>query len=140
MVVKTNSASSRMAQGRGKRAYALRNIEAIIDAATRLLAVDPDASVNEIAKAAGVGRVTLYGHFESRTALVREVVERAIHNTNDALSAVELDGDPRAALGWLLEATWHLTHRDPAHEHTYVPLNQQIKPHSRKKGYKPRWR
>ena len=36
--------------------------------------------------------------------------------------------------------TWHLTHRDPAHEHTYVPLNQQIKPHSRKKGYKPRWR
>ena len=34
--------------------------------------------------------------------------------------------------------TWHLTHRDPQSSYTYVPLNQQIKPHSRKKGYKPR--
>ena len=108
MTIQPTSASTR---DRGKRADARRNIEAIVDAATRLLAVDPEASVNEIAKAAGVGRVTLYGHFESRTALVREVVERAIHNTNDALSAVELDGDPRAALGRLLEATWHLTRR-----------------------------
>ena len=33
---------------------------------------------------------------------------------------------------------WHLTHRDPQSSYTYVPLNQQIKPHSRKKGYKPR--
>ena len=34
--------------------------------------------------------------------------------------------------------TWHLTHRDPQSSYTYVPFNQQIKPHSRKKGYKPR--
>ena len=33
---------------------------------------------------------------------------------------------------------WHLTHRDPQSSYTYVPFNQQIKPHSRKKGYKPR--
>ena len=33
--------------------------------------------------------------------------------------------------------TWHLTHRDPQSSYTYVPFNQQIKPHSRKKGYKP---
>lgn len=111
MTIEPNPSTSASTRDRGKRADARRNIEAIVDAATRLLAVDPEASVNEIAKAAGVGRVTLYGHFESRTALVREVVERAIHNTNDALSAVELDGDPRAALGRLLEATWHLTHR-----------------------------
>ena len=36
--------------------------------------------------------------------------------------------------------TWHLTSHDPANAHTYVPLNQQLKPHSRKKGYKPRRR
>ena len=34
--------------------------------------------------------------------------------------------------------TWHLTHHDPQSSYTYVPFNQQIKPHSRKKGYKPR--
>lgn len=99
------------ATDRAKRADALRNIEAIVAAATRLLAVDPDVSVNEIAKAAGVGRVTLYGHFESRAALINEVVERAIAQTDDALGRVDLDGDPREVLGRVLEATWHLTHR-----------------------------
>lgn len=95
----------------GKRADARRNIEAIVEAATRLLAVDPDASVSEIAKAAGVGRVTLYGHFATRTVLVREVVDRAIAQTDTALAGAEFDGDPREALGRLLEMTWHLTHR-----------------------------
>jgi len=102
---------ARGTRGRAKRADAVRNIEAIVEAAIRLLAVDPDTSVNDIARAAGVGRVTLYGHFDSRTALVREVVERAIHSSNEALDAVDLDGDPREALGRLLEATWHVTHR-----------------------------
>lgn len=44
------SAASEGGSARPKRADALRNIEAIIGAATRLLAVNPDASVNEIAK------------------------------------------------------------------------------------------
>lgn len=96
---------------RTKRADAIRNIEAIIAAATRLLAVDPDVSINEIAKAADVGRVTLYGHFDSRATLIREVADRAIAQTNQALAQLDLDGDPRNAFGRLLEATWHLTHR-----------------------------
>lgn len=32
---------------------------------------------------------------------------------------------------------WHLTHRAQS-SYRHVPLNQQLKPHSRKKGYKPR--
>ena len=36
--------------------------------------------------------------------------------------------------------TWHLTHRDPQSSYMHVSLNQQLKPHSRKKGYKPRRR
>jgi len=95
----------------GKRADARRNIEAIVEAATRLLAVNPDASVSEIAKVAGVGRVTLYGHFATRAVLVREVADRAIAQTEKALAGVDFDGDPREALGRLLEMTWHLTHR-----------------------------
>ena len=100
-----------MAEAGTRRADALRNIEAIVEAATRLLAVDPDASVNEIARAADVGRVTLYGHFDSRAALIREVADRAIAQTDAALAHVDLGGEPAEALGRLLEATWHLTHR-----------------------------
>ncbi len=94
-----------------KRADARKNIAAILDAATECLARDPDASVNDIAAAAGVGRVTLYGHFESRAALVAEVVERAMREGDAALEAVELTGDPRSALGRLLDASWQVTHR-----------------------------
>lgn len=94
-----------------KRADARRNIEAIVDAATALLAVNPDASVQDIAKAAGVGRVTLYGHFDSRTALITEVATRAIAQTEASLSGVDFSGDPTEAMARLLEATWHLTHR-----------------------------
>ena len=68
-------------------------------------------SVNSIARAAGVGRVTLYGHFESRSALIAEVAARAVRQTDAALEGVDLDGDPRAALVRLPTATWELTHR-----------------------------
>ena len=94
-----------------RRADALRNVEAILDAATACLARDPRASISVIAQAAGVGRVTLYGHFESRSALVAAVAARAVRQTDEALEAVDIDGDPRAALERLLEATWELTHR-----------------------------
>src|SRR3990170_4596695 len=93
-----------------KRADARKNIEAIIEAATACLARDPDVSVGEIAKVAGVGRVTLYGHFDSRASLVAEVVQRAMRETDEALNAVDLRGDPREALTRLIEATWRLTH------------------------------
>jgi TetR/AcrR family transcriptional repressor of mexCD-oprJ operon len=94
-----------------KRADARKNIAAILDAATECLAVNPAASIGDIAAAAGVGRVTLYGHFDSRAALIAQVMERAMQHTDSELSALDLDGDVPDALGRLLEATWHLTHR-----------------------------
>ncbi|MFE5311306.1 TetR/AcrR family transcriptional regulator [Isoptericola sp. NPDC056605] len=107
----TTETTANGGRDRAKRADAVRNVEAILAAATRVLATDPDASINEIAKAAGVGRVTLYGHFDSRATLVREVVDRAIAQTDEAMGRMDLGGDPRDALGRMLEATWHLTHR-----------------------------
>ncbi|WP_240617062.1 TetR/AcrR family transcriptional regulator [Nocardioides speluncae] len=95
----------------GKRADARKNIAAIVEAAISCLARDPDVSINEIAKAAGVGRVTLYGHFESRAALVGVVVEHAMQQTDEALDALDLEGDPRAALARLIDTSWQLTHR-----------------------------
>jgi AcrR family transcriptional regulator len=97
--------------GRQQRADARRNVEAILDAATTCLARDPDASIGEIAKVAGVGRVTLYGHFDSRATLVTAVVDRAIAEGDAALEAVDLDGDPAEALVRLVQATWGVTYR-----------------------------
>ncbi|MFJ8914125.1 TetR/AcrR family transcriptional regulator [Amycolatopsis sp. NPDC102389] len=94
-----------------KRADARRNVEAILDAATASLAVDPGVSIDKIAKAAGVGRVTLYGHFASRAVLVAEVAARAIARTDEALDGLDLDGEPREAMARLVEATWELTRR-----------------------------
>jgi TetR/AcrR family transcriptional regulator, mexCD-oprJ operon repressor len=93
------------------RADARRNIAAILEAATTCLARDPDASINDIAAAAGVGRMTLYGHFDSRAVLVATVAERAIASSEAELGSVDLTGDPAAVLTRLLIASWRLTHR-----------------------------
>ncbi len=97
--------------GRQQRADARRNAEAILDAATRCLARDPDASVGDIARAAGVGRVTLYGHFANRAELVAAVVDRAIAEADAALEAVDLEVDAIDAMVRLAEATWAITYR-----------------------------
>ena len=107
----TSDTGTDLATDAPKRADARRNIAAILDAATSCLAAEPDCSVGDIAAAAGVGRVTLYGHFESRAALVDAVVTRAIADTDAALDAIDLDGDPRQALARLIRATWQLTDR-----------------------------
>ncbi len=94
-----------------KRADAQRNIAAILDAGMDCLTRKPDASVGEIAQAAGVGRVTLYGHFASRAALVDAVMAQAIEDSSATLEAVDLDGDPRKALIRLIESSWQIVYR-----------------------------
>src|SRR4051794_31235235 len=83
---------------RGPRADARRNIAAIMDAALACIVRDPDVGVGEIAKTAGVGRVTLYGHFGSRAELVDAVFARTVEEADQALSAIDPDTDPRLAL------------------------------------------
>lgn len=91
-----------------KRADALRSIEAIVQAATDCLGQNPEASLSEIARTAGVGRVTLYAHFTSRAEVVDAAVSRAIDRGNEALDTVDLTGDPQLALARYIEAGWHL--------------------------------
>lgn len=94
-----------------RRADARRNIAAILDSAQACLAGDPDASVGEIAKAAGVGRVTLYGHFGSRAALVDATFARVLAEADQTLEAVDLAGDPRDALARLIGSSWQIVDR-----------------------------
>ncbi|MEU9671024.1 TetR/AcrR family transcriptional regulator [Streptomyces bobili] len=91
-----------------KRADALRSIEAIEQAAVECLGRNPEASMSEIARAAGVGRVTLYAHFTSRAEVVDAAMSRAIDRGNEALDAVDLTGDPLNALARYVRAGWHL--------------------------------
>ena len=60
------------------RADARANRDRILDVARDALAADPGASLNSIAKAAGVGAGTLYRHFPTREALVLGVYRKEI--------------------------------------------------------------
>ena len=67
-----------MVEDGNRRADARENRDRILDVARDALATDPAASLNSIAKAAGVGAGTLYRHFPSRESLVMEVYRKEI--------------------------------------------------------------
>ena len=96
----------RRASAHPRRADAERSIAAILAAATVCFGRNPHASMTEIAAEAGVGRVTLYGHFSSREELLgrlmstaSELVAQAGTESGDAR-----EGLRRATLAWLIEA------------------------------------
>lgn len=97
-----------MTNTRSTRSDALRNRDAILDAAVECLSDDPGASMADIAKAAGVVRVTVYGHFPSREQLLEAVLVRTIDRSEAELAELDLDGDPVAALDRLVRRSWRI--------------------------------
>jgi AcrR family transcriptional regulator len=93
------------------RADAKRNVAAILAAATDCLAENPDMSVADIAAAAGVGRMTLYGHFKTRADLLDAVLTRVVAEAHETLGAVDVAGDPRDAVARLVAASWRIVDR-----------------------------
>lgn len=91
-----------------RRADAKRNVAAILAAATECLAADPETSVADIAAAAGVGRMTLYGHFKTRADLLDAVVTRVAAEAHGTLDSVDVSGDPGDALARLITASWQV--------------------------------
>ena len=102
---------ARGAVPRAQRADARRNVAAILDAATDGLARDPEMSVADIAAAAGVGRITLYGHFKTRADLVDAVLVRTVERAHAILDATDTSGDPGDALARLVASSWQIVHQ-----------------------------
>jgi TetR/AcrR family transcriptional repressor of mexCD-oprJ operon len=73
-----------------------RTSQAILEAAARVLADAPDASLDDVAHAADIGRATLYRHFPSRHALLAALRDEAVDEVSRRLADAALDRVPVA--------------------------------------------
>ena len=100
----TASGTTELSPSRRPRADAIRNRERVLDAARRMLAEHgPDAPLEEVARAAGVGIGTLYRHFPTRDALLDAVFRGSVDELCDRGDALLDDpSDPAGTLRrWL---------------------------------------
>jgi AcrR family transcriptional regulator len=99
----SNLPSPAVAASRARRADAQRNVERLIAAAREAFSTDgPNASLDEIARSAGVGPGTLYRHFPTRLALFeagyRVSVERLCA---DGERLADTEPPAQALIDWL---------------------------------------
>jgi len=111
-----------VADGRGRRVDARRNLTTIVEAAAELLARQPRASMQEVAAAAGVHRATVHRHFAVRDDLLVAVRDHVWERCLEAMRAAEQDlaSDPAAALERLIRGQLEL--QDHYRIYRYVPV------------------
>ena len=84
----------------------------ILDVAREVLGQRPDAGMGDIAAAAGVVRRTVYGHFPTRTDLVRSLTQQAVNEITGVLTEVHaFDGDAERVWVDFVVRLWPLAHR-----------------------------
>lgn len=99
-----------MTTGHSSRADA--NRRRILDVALTELLRDPDASMDQIARAAGVVRRTVYGHFPNREALIGTLVDGAVEAVAAAHAAGrECAEDLAQAVAGSVLAVWEVADR-----------------------------
>jgi AcrR family transcriptional regulator len=72
---------------RSLRADAQRSVRTIAEAAERVLADNPAATIEQIAEAAGVARTTVHRRFASREALIKSMTRAAWEQIAEAVAA-----------------------------------------------------
>jgi AcrR family transcriptional regulator len=91
--------------GRRPRTDAVRNRERLIEAATHVFGAGaPQASLEAVAREAGVGIGTLYRHFPTREALFEAVYRREVDHLADLAERLARDAAPVEALRQWLHA------------------------------------
>jgi AcrR family transcriptional regulator len=84
---------------RKPRADSLRNRERLLEAATQIFSAGgPQASLEAVARQAGVGIGTLYRHFPTREALFEAVYRHEVDLLGDLAEQLARDADPVEAL------------------------------------------
>src|ERR1700749_4759380 len=88
---------------RKPRADAVRNRERVLEAAKAVFSAGgPDASLEAVARRAGVGIGTLYRNFPTREALFEAVYRREVQQLSDLADQLKNEADPLEALRrWL---------------------------------------
>ncbi len=94
-----------LSENSARRSDARANRAGILSAATDAIAQDPRASLEAIARRAGLTRRAVYGHFIDREALVREVLAAGAARFNAIADEVD-DADTRVALARLTSLLW----------------------------------
>jgi AcrR family transcriptional regulator len=84
----------------------------ILDVALEMLGQNPEAGMGDIASAAGVVRRTVYGHFPTRTDLIRSLTQQAVNEMTAVLTEVNAsDGAADAAWVDFIARLWPLARR-----------------------------
>ena len=94
------------------RADAQRNYDRIVEVASNLFAArGTDASLDDIAKQAGVGPGTLYRHFPTREALIGAAMRRWVDRiqTAAAKAAASEQSPHELLLGWFEAVVAHIS-------------------------------
>ncbi|MEU0172198.1 helix-turn-helix domain-containing protein [Streptomyces massasporeus] len=125
--------------GRALRADAERSVRAILEAAERVLAQDAGASMEQIAEAAGLTRITVHRRFANRQALLEALAVSAKQQLIDAIEEARPDAAPALVALYRVTAnvlrvknSWRFTlsHATP-HTSTAAALWEEIDAHTR---------
>lgn len=96
-------------RARPVRADAQQSIARILEAAHRVLAGDPGASMEQVAVAAGLGRATVHRHFPSRQSLLAALVDDLNSRYRSAFEQARvMSGPPLVGLYRLTEMAFEL--------------------------------